>query len=118
MLKKIDFLTKQNKELINDLKTEEFPEGVLVYVLDYSDEDEEVYRLGKTDDMKQRKKIYDTHMLHKKDVVHMVEFDKPLQLEMCVRSMLYEYRYNKNKKDFFICELEAIKKLLKNVKRI
>ena len=86
----------------NDLKTDKYPNGALVYVLDYSDENEEVYKLGKTDDMKQRKKIYDTHMLHKKKVVHTKEFDDPLRLEMCIRSMLYDHRY-KNKKDFFIC---------------
>lgn len=48
-------------------------------------------------------------MLHKKQVVYMKEFEKPLQLEMCIRSMLYNYRY-KNKKDFFVCDLETIKK--------
>ena len=39
----------------------------------------------------------------------MKEFDDPLRLEMCVRSMLYDYRY-KNKRDLFICNLETVKK--------
>lgn len=110
LMQKINYITKQNKEILDDLKKEEYPEGALVYVLDYSDEDKEVYRLGKTDDMAKRKKIYDTHMLHKKKVIHMQEFKNPLQLEMCVRSMLYEHRY---KKDFFICKLETIKSAFK-----
>lgn len=109
LMKKINYLKKQVEEMRDDLKNDEYPDGALVYILDYSDENEEIYKLGKTDDMTQRKKIYDTHMLHKKKVVHMKEFDDPLRLEMCVRSMLYDYRY-KNKRDLFICNLETVKK--------
>ena len=39
--------------------------------------------------------------------------NNPTRLEMCIRSMLYDYRY-KNKKDFFMCELSVIKKAFKN----
>ena len=46
-----------------------------------------------------RIKIYNTHSIHKKKVVHYVEVQCPLQLETCVRSMLYKYRF-KNNKDF------------------
>lgn len=109
LLKKINYLIKQNEEMKNDLKIDDYPNGALAYVLDYSDENEEVYRPGQTGDMTKRKKIYDTHMLHKKKVVYMMESKNPLQLEMCVRSMLYGYRY-KNKKDFYMCSLETIKK--------
>lgn len=109
LLKKINYLKKQNEEMKNDLKIDDYPNGALAYVLDYSDENEEIYRPGQTGDMTKRKKIYDTHMLHKKKVVYMVESKNPLQLEMCVRSMLYDYRY-KNKKDFYMCSLETIKK--------
>ena len=31
-----------------------------------------------------------------------------MKLELCVRSMLYNFRY-KNKKDFYICDLKIIK---------
>lgn len=112
LLKKINYLTKQNEELSNDLKKDEYPDGALVYILDYSDENDKIYRLGKTNDLDKRKKIYDTHMLHRKKVVHMQEFKKPLQLEMCIRSLLYDYRY-KNKKDFFICNFDIVKKAFK-----
>lgn len=64
-----------------------------------------------TDNMKKRKALYDTHSLHKKDVVHIVESDCPLRLETCVRAMLYKDRY-KDKKDQYVCGLQKVKKAL------
>ena len=68
-----------------------------------------MYRLGKSDDMKKRKKIYDTHTIYKKNIVLMKEVKCPLQYETCLRSMLYNYRI-KNKKDFYECDIKIIKK--------
>jgi hypothetical protein len=57
--------------LKNDLKVEKFPEGAMVYIVEEYDENNEIYyRLGKTDDMNKRIKIYNTHSIHKKEVVH------------------------------------------------
>ena len=84
----------------------------MVYIVeDYDiDNDNQIYyKLGKTTDMNKRIKIYNTHSIHKKKVVHYVEVQCPLQLETCVRSMLYKYRF-KNNKDFFLCSLNKIKK--------
>ena len=98
----------KNKLLQNDLKLEKFPEGAMVYVIEEIDTDGELYyRIGKTDNMNKRIGIYNTHSIHNKKVVHYVELLCPLQLETCVRSMLYKYRY-KNKKAFDKC-LESIK---------
>ena len=108
ILHKINKLENNNKHMKNDLKKEKFPEGGLVYIVDYTDEQENAYRLGSTDDMNKRKKIYDTHTLHKKPVVYKKEIQCPIKLEDCVRSLLYDYRY-KNRKDFFICKLSKIK---------
>ena len=116
LLKKINSLTKELDDIKNDLKEEKFPNGAVFYVINYTDQEGEKYRIGITDDMKKRKKIYDTHMLHKKPVVFYEEIKKPEKLEMCVRSMLYDYRY-KNKKDFFICSKEKIEKAIKNSKK-
>jgi prophage antirepressor-like protein len=114
ILKQVKFLKKQNENMKNDLKNEKvYPDGLLVYVLDYSDEydfeDNNVYRIGETDNMKTRKRIYDTHMLHKKEVVYKKVVDNPLQFETCLRALLYNFRY-KNKKDFYICDKSDIKK--------
>jgi prophage antirepressor-like protein len=107
---KINELENKNKILQNDLKVEKFPEGAMVYIVEEYDEDNEIYyRLGKTDDMNKRIKIYNTHSIHNKKVAHYVEVPCPLQLESCIKSMLYKYRY-KNRKDLFKCSLSRAKK--------
>ncbi len=108
--KKINELEKKNKVLLNDLKVEKFPQSAMVYVVEEYDTDNEIYyRLGKTNDMNKRIKIYNTHSIHNKKVVHYVEIQCPKQLESCVLSLLYDYRY-KNRKDFFKCSLNKVKK--------
>jgi predicted GIY-YIG superfamily endonuclease len=110
LLKKINDLEAKNKLLQNDLKLEKFPEGGIVYVIEETDIDGEIYyRIGKTDNMNKRIQIHNTHSIHNKKVAHYVELACPLQLETCLRSMLYKYRY-KNKKDYFSCSLNKIKK--------
>jgi len=59
--------------------------------------------------LNKRIKIYNTHSLHNKKVPHYVEVACPIQLETCIRSMLYKYRY-KNRKDYFKCSLSKAKK--------
>jgi prophage antirepressor-like protein len=116
LLEKINYLEKQNKLMINDMKKEKYKNGAVVYIIDYSDDanyEKDVYRLGSTDDMNKRKKIYDTHTLHKRPVVEKYFTEKAVQLESCIRSMLYDYRY-KNKKDFFLCDRDIVKKAFKN----
>ena len=108
ILEKIDRLEKENELMKNDMKKEKFPNGGLVYIIDYTDESEDTYRLGSTGDMNKRKKIYDTHTLHKRPIAYKQEISCPVKLEDCVRSLLYDYRY-KNRKDFFICKLSKIK---------
>jgi len=94
------------------LKLEKFHNGGMLYVIEDIDIDNEIYyRIGKTDNMNKRINIYNTHSIHNKKVVHYIELLCPLQLETCIRSMLYKYRY-KNKKDYFKCELKLIKKAI------
>ena len=107
-MKKINFLEKQNNKLKNELKIEKYPNGSLVYIVDYTDEQENMYRLGKSDDMNKRKNIYNTHTIYKKKIILMKEVLCPLQYETCLRSMLYNYRI-KNKKDFYECDIKKIK---------
>lgn len=107
-----------------------------MYAIDYSDEDKEIYRIGMTNNMNMRKKIYNTlsqdllianleqveketfrfysltHTLHKQKVAIIKESPCPIQLESCVKVLLYNYRY-KNNKDFFICSLDKIKSALR-----
>ena len=112
IMKKINYYERQVKLLNNDLKKNKFPEGALLYVLDYSENNTEIYRIGKTDDLNKRKQIYDSHTLHKKNVIHYTQITNPIKLEMCVRAMLYDFRY-KDKKDFYVCKLKTIKDAIK-----
>ena len=90
-LKKINELETKNKLLQNDVKLEKFPEGAIVYVIEDIDFNGEIYyRIGKTDNMNKRINIHNTHSIHNKKVVHYVELLCPLQLETCIRSMLYK----------------------------
>jgi hypothetical protein len=109
IMKKINFLEKQNNKLKNELKVDKFPNGSLVYIVDYTDEQENMYRLGQSDDMEKRKKIYDTHTIYKKNIKLMKEVSCPLQFETCLKSMLYNYRI-KNRKDFYECDIKKIEK--------
>jgi hypothetical protein len=99
----------------NDIKKNKYPDGAIVYVIDYSDEEpniDGIFRIGITSSLKKRKQIYDTHLLHNKKVILKEFCQNPIQLEICLKSLLYEYRY-KNKKDFYICNLDIIKKAFK-----
>lgn len=108
LLNKITELENKNKMLLNDLKLEKFPDGAMVYVIeDFDTDGVKYYKIGKTDNMNKRISVYNTHSIHNKKVVHYVELLCPLQLETCIRSMLYKYRY-KNKKDFFNCDINKI----------
>ena len=122
ILDRINFLQEENKKLKLGQCKIKYPRGGVVYVIDYSNKYEEIYRIGMTGNMKARKQLYDTHTLHNHRVVHISEFDCPLQLETCIRSLLYKYRYYQNKKDFYECKLSTIKSIfircIKNIKEI
>ena len=110
LLQKINNLENKNKILLNDLKLEKFPEGGIVYVTKEIDENKETYyKIGKTDNMNKRIQIHNSHSIHNKTVVHFIESKCPKQLESCILSMLYKFRY-KTKKDYFVCSLTRIKK--------
>lgn len=112
LMDKINFIQKENENMKKELKKEKYPDGGLIYTIDYSDNEQEIYRIGMTGNMNTRKKIYDTHSLYKKDVVVTKGYDCPIKLEYCIRGMLYDYRI-KDKKDFYSCSLKEIKKAFK-----
>lgn len=112
LMEKLNYFIEENQLVKNDLKKNKYPNGAVVYVIDYSTKYESIYRLGKTADMKKRKELYDTHMLHKRNAVIIKETLYPVRLETCVRAMLYDYRYGE--KDFFFCDLSIIKNAFSN----
>jgi prophage antirepressor-like protein len=116
LLQHINYLEQQNKTLQSNLKKDKYPNGALVYVIDYCDEDKTlpgIYRVGLTKNLKARKELYDTHTLNNKRVIYFEESNNPVRLEKCILSMLYNYRYKDNK-DFFVCSLAVIKRAFKN----
>lgn len=112
LLQQINLLRDQQKTMKSDMRKEKFPHGALVYVVDYSTANEEIYRIGKTNNMTLRKRVYDTHTLHKHEVVFTVECKFPSRLESCLRYMLSDFKYKRNK-DFYVCSLTKIKKAIR-----
>lgn len=112
LMKQLNYAVEENKKMKNELKKNKYPNGGVVYVIDYSNKKSNIYRIGMTGNMNKRKKLYDTHTSYKKEVVHIVKTDCPIRLETCVRAMLYAYRY-KNNKDYYICDLSIIIKAFK-----
>jgi hypothetical protein len=116
LLKKIDFMEKELKVLKNEMKKDKYPEGGYVYALDFSTDDQEVFRIGKTEKINSRTDSYTTHNLNKKKYIVLEKTDCPIKLEYCVRGMLYPYRY-KDKKDFYVCSEKIVKKAFRECKK-
>jgi len=110
---KIKFLENENRKLRSLLKTEKYPKGGHIYVIEY---DKNIYRIGMTSDLNKRKKSYNTHNLYNRKIIYYTESLCPRQLELCVFSYLYKYRYT-NKKDFFQCKLSTIIKCITKCKK-
>jgi prophage antirepressor-like protein len=110
IMEKINYLEEENKKLRTDNKKKRvFSKGGLVYVIDYSNKHQTIFRIGKTVNMNTRKQVYDTHTLHNHPVVYFVESDNPLYLESCIRLFLRNFKYNENNnKDFFMCSLKTV----------
>jgi len=107
LMMKLNMLKKENDDMKRELKKEKYPEGGMIYAIDYGDNEREIYRIGMTGNMNTRKQIYDTHTLYKKNIILTKEHNCPIKMEYCIRGMLYEYRI-KNKKDFYICSLKEL----------
>lgn len=114
--RQITHLEKVEQQLKRDLKKEKFPKGGAFYVINYSTDNEEIYRIGITSDMNFRKKVHDTHSLHKREVVIFEKIKCHASLEICVRGVLNQYRY-KNRKDFFECSFDKVKKAVNGCKK-
>jgi prophage antirepressor-like protein len=48
LMDKINKLEKESNKMKNDMKKEKFPCGGIVYVINYSDENDNIYRIGMT----------------------------------------------------------------------
>lgn len=113
----INETTEAYEILKRDTKKSKYCEGSVLYIIDFSSENEEVYRIGITDNLNKRKQIYDTHVLHKREVVHITPTKCPHVLEKCLQSALYNYR-QVDRRDFYLCSLDIIVEKIKKCKEV
>ena len=110
----VSVLIEENKLLKNDLNNDIFPVGGLIYVLDMHNG---YYKLGKTADLKTRKQIYDTGMVHKSKVLFWFEADNINILEGCVKNILKPVGIRKGKEVYNI-SLDKIINTIKGCDRL
>lgn len=98
-----------NKKIIilekNQIK-EKFPLGGIIYAMQ-PNLDENLIRIGISDDMNIRINNYDTSFPNRPNIIYWEPIKNPVQVEKCLISALYNYRY-RGKKDFYKCEPQTI----------
>lgn len=107
--RQIKQLEKQNERLKRNLKKEKYPKGGLVYVMELENE---MYKIGITKNLKKRKSTYNTMSPDDNKIVLTKKSKCPIKIELCLKSMLYKYRY-RNKREIYDCSLSVIKKAMK-----
>lgn len=108
----IDQQNKKIKILENDLKKQDYLEKGRCYIFEETDElCEKYYRIGQSDNLKNRMSTHNSSSSHNKIVVFEIKTKDIYHYEKCLRSTLYRYKY---KNDFFKAPLNIIKKSIKN----
>lgn len=100
----ISVLINENKLLKNDLNNDIFSLGGLIYVMDLGNG---YYKLGYTQDLKQRKRILETGHVHSKKIIFFYESDDIKSLEACAKGILLKYGVKK-RKEVYQTELKQI----------
>lgn len=116
---KLDDLNKKIKNkndrieiLENNQKKQKFPDGGLVYALEpmgmlQEDTDKKLIRIGKSEHMQKRWDTYNTAVPDNFKLLYYVQVENPIAVEYCVRSVMNEFIYRKNK-DYYLCDLADI----------
>lgn len=99
-------MQKEYEKIKNNLKTEKYPNGGLFYVIKTNKDG--VLKIGISEKMNKRIGTYNTSIVDNADVIYHININCPKQLELCVKSLLYKYRY-KNNREFYECSLDKIK---------
>jgi prophage antirepressor-like protein len=110
--KKILLLKKYNDQLKKNMTKNKYPNGSHIYVI----EDEGLYKIGYTDNLKKRLAIYNTGKVNKTEYIYYKKTQCAKEIELCLKAMLIKYIY-KSKKEFYNCSLDKIiKAILKCIK--
>ena len=105
-------LTRKVEMYEKELKPQpKAPEKGLIYVLKMNNVTDDIYRIGKTTNFKNRISVHQTSNPIKIETVFMYETDMINEVEKCLRMMLEGTNYRKNK-DFYEIDLNIIKQLI------
>jgi hypothetical protein len=92
-------LLEENKLLKNDLNNETIPKTGVFYIIDLGNG---YYKIGITNNFKQRKQIYETGMIHKAKVVSKMETNDRHALERCVKAFITKFAIKKRKEVYMV----------------
>lgn len=101
--KKIKLLEKNNEILKKNMTKNKFPKGMHIYVI----EDNGLFKIGYTDNLKKRLQNYNIGKANKVDYSYYRKTNCAIEIEICMKSMLNKYIY-KSKKEFYNCSLDKI----------
>ena len=100
---KIKILEHNNKLLKKNLTKNKYPKGTHVYVI----EDEKLYKIGYTSDLKKRIQLYNTGKANKATYAYYKKTNCGYEIELCMKAILNKYIYKSNK-EFYDCDLDKI----------
>ena len=111
MQEKIDKLEKDQKPKIN-------PEKGVVYIFQTPNSDENsLYKIGRTKDLKKRLQSHQSPLSHNLDVLFYYESDNIVQIENCIKALMKPYQYRKYKEVYKI-NIDIIKSLIEQCDNI
>lgn len=109
ILNKIVYLEEENNKFKKDQYESKSTTKGIIYVINYGEENEPLYKINMTQNTKTIKCICDTKTFNEYPVIYIIKSNTPLQLIIYMRVLLYKYRYYSDKKNIFECKLSTIK---------
>jgi phage anti-repressor protein len=110
----IQGLRNDVRKAVNELKpTPEISKGGVIYIFKTTEDIEGVYKIGKTQDFKNRLKTHQSSHPEKIDPIFVYETDYIDQVEKCLKDLLKEKSYRK-RKEFYEIDIDILKQLIKN----
>ena len=103
-----DKITKLEK----DQKPKTYPEKGVIYIFRTpNSEDNSLYKIGRTTDLKKRLQSHQSSMAHNLEILFYYESDNIVKIEKCIKLMMKEYQYRKYKEVYKI-NIDIIKSLI------
>lgn len=109
----LENIKKEYEKMKNNLRSEKYPEGGIIYVMKTNND---IYKIGISNCLKERCKTYNTSIVDNVNIVYYKKIECPVQFELCVKSLLYKYRY-RNNREFYACDIIKIKNAIKKCKK-